>query len=1343
MSSVYYRRRLVVNLDFPINMAQPPRHTSLFSAGMVGDVDEALQPDATYRDARNLRLLYNTAPDDPSLTPQEKATKGKSLSLELIPGTTLATMLPDGYRVLGKGVYTPLGLIVWLTNGLNAEIGRIQRFPWRYETLYNDRLDPNGDRLSLHLGDRLQARVVTENAHSCRVYWVDNYHGLRVLNLWLAFDSAGQAYHAVGAYPKFLSVHQMDAQPSLTLARMAFESRIDGSLLSGAYQLSYRYRAKDGHPSPWAPLTLPVWVTDQPLPLVESAPNHHVRYFGAAGAQTSEGLRFSLTGLDTRWDEVEVALLYHSANLGVERARIVKIVQTTANLTVDIAQFTGTAVPIESFKMAFQTLPRVGTFGIANNMLYPGNVTQQEPLTINADKFRADFTSFDFCADTTNEPKFVERENLANPSRKDGDKLTNSPRQRKTLSRIKYTSKTGFPQFEYNTVADDYINNKGQLVQMLFRGYRRGETYGFGAVCRDDKGNKYYVQALGEITMPTLDKFSTSRFDPISNQWLLRSLGVVLNGIRIPYNVAYYPDGKRRLSSIEIVRTEPSGRIGFQGVILPCTTNADPNNDDLIEEDRNLKKIEPSISWNNAFNLEYAANAGGSGHLSTHMSAIQQGENVADIHPAFALNKAYWATIHAPDVLIKGVLPENSPAHRLELIGAAHKSTVSNEIRLAMAKPTDPPDASLMFYTKNYKVNAQLLALGDSHGRPVIGSKSRVRTWFLHNQMNNEKLYENIDPDDPKAKFNPNQNLYPDVGYDRINGTTQPTYRPSNGTPNWADSVLEPNSIVCKTQDWEIVDVIENKSSYVSVNLVNFVGPPTLTTPPDEWVYQPTGYVLPITDYVLSDLPTELDAAGNVAYFVINGAEVYGGDTYVNLFDFAQLYPRWEINCNRRAGYTADYGVGRIVPIESQFNIPMRAGRSLANNAFFPQAAACDNEVPHTTGGISWLQVEDWNMAAVMNPKETIALHNPLPHGIIPVADRIYSIYYSELKTYGEREDSFRKQLASNYYDLEGTKGPIMLLETLLGGLYCWQTDDYGRVRTFDRGLIPSSVGELTTGSGKALDGIEYSKQGFGLQQFSAFTADEGRAYWVDVRRKTLCRFSQAGKDELSERERAHDLFHVLLPSDASRLKKIELTLSPDDKELWVSWDVAATSTQAAIHGTLVYTEALDLLSGWSDLVGDKYLLFGTTLLATNPAKRNQVDECGVGLPGQFFGVTYPAYVTWVVNPFPKQPKKFDNMYLTVNEQGRDALVGLRMRTATDLQELNLIDGVDSGVEYRRGRLLMDLLEPIDENAEDSRPRLWGHTLRLELLINPLRLPPFGRLTLMAADTLYRPIYRQ
>ncbi len=1326
-------------------MAAPARKINVFSGGMSGDVDDTLQPDGTYRDNRNFRLLYNTAVNQSEVTAPEEALNGKSLSLELIPGTVLATVFPAGYRALHKGTKSPFGLIVFLTNGENAEIGLIRNNPWTYQTLYSDTRDPNGDTLDLHAGDRLQAYVITENAGVCRIYWTDNVsgHGSRVLNLNLVFNEAGVPYHASASpYPKWLSVHNMDAQPVLDPPEVNFKKRIAGNLPSGAFQVTTRHRLKDGHDSPWSTLSPVLWVYDQTMPETDTPMNHHRRYMGAASVPTNEGLQYELSGIDTRWDEIEVALLYHSANVGVERARIVAILPATEHTRIiDITQFVGRAVTLESFRTSYQTLTRVGTLTSANNLMYQGDVDQQQPLTINNEKFKAEFTSFDFCADVTNEPKFTAMANPANPSRQDGDKLTNSPRETRSVSTQRFINRNGFPQLKEHLVVDDYVNFKGQLVQHLFRGYRRGETYNLGAVCRDDRGNQYFVQPLGEVRIPTLSEQPTSYYDQQKGRWLLRSLGLKLSGIRIPYEVAYYPSGKRRLSTIEIVRTDASGRLGFQGVIMPCTTNIPFNG--VIEDDQRGKKVEPAIGWNNAYTLPYNAGTAGVGHRATHRSAVQTGDKVKDIRADDAANKAYWQQIHAPDVLIEEKLPELSPACRLQLVGTAHKSTLSNEIRLSLAAAKDGNrDASMMFYTKNYKVNGSIKQNGDSYGRPKMNDSTRIRTWF-RNDSAELKLKENVDPDDPEITFGSAQNLHPFIGGDQINKTTQPAYRPpTQGVENRVDAILQLGAVIAKTQDWETTDVIESNSSYVSVHLVNFVQPPTNTAAADELIYVPTGYVLNTTDQVLDSMPFETDTAGNKRFLVLNGAEVYGGDTYVNLFDFAQLYPYWEINCNRRYGYTTDYGVGRIVPIESKYNLSMRAGRSLANNAFFPQAASCENEVPHSTGGIAWTQAEDWNISSVLIPKETLALYSPQPKGTVLVSDRIYSIYNTQPKLYGEREDSFRKQLVNDFVDLDGTKGRVMRLESVFGGVYCWQEFEYGRVRTYERGYVASSVGQLTTGAGKVLDGVEYSKQGLGLQQFNAFVADENRVYWIDGIRHSLCRFSQAGNDELSEREKAHDLFFVLLPKNGP-MEDVELTTNPIHKEVLVSWSVRnRVDNSISRRGTLAYSEALDTVGGWYDQYPDKNLLFDNILLMTDPDNPHKLYEAGVGLPCHFFGKYYPAKLTWIVNPTPMYPKKFDNMFLSVSLAGRKALVKLDMVTENDRQALDLRDQVDSGVQFRRGRLMMPLLQEIEEDAEESMPRLWGKTLRLTLHADASLLEQGDRLTLLASDTIYRLINR-
>jgi hypothetical protein len=1302
-----------------------------------------------------------------------------------------------GYTSIGE-IDTDLGLVVFSHNGVQSEIGLVDPdsdsidilaanayrpagYRFAYYTLYNDQFDPNGDRLDFATAPHFQPTTEQENKLISRIYWAVGNQGLRLLNLRLCFDAAGQFYHdsilsgALASYPRHLSVHQMDVLPDVAFGSLEYERRIDGSLLSGGYQISYRYRNADGHASPFAPiLTRPYFVSDKAIPTNPEI-SHHARYMGASGVTTSDGLQFRLTGVDLRWDTLEIAVLYHRGAVGAERALLTHRIPLSTNpadstsILISIISFTGTSINTAEFLSQQQNFETVQTVASGNNQLYVGGVKLTPALLVDATRVTHGFCEQLFRPDTTVAPTFKEKVNPENPSRKDGDKLTNSFPSTTTRKTALYIDKAGQPVYRNLLVENDYDHSKGVQVATRLTGYRRGETYPFSMVCLDTKGIPYFAVPLGDITFPDWAASPPTRGQSIKIPILGGSitisiplystahLGVTFNGIRLPASMVYTASGKRRLGSIIICRGEASGRIGFQALAVNCTVNV-VTDSSVEDSDQGFKTVKPHSSWNNAFSVKNSGFGGGPSHFGPHdnrvidTNVINQGA-IVEIsfkgkteEPAYTINKAYWVTLHAPDVLTRGGLPDltSDATARLQLLGSAHGAS-GNEIRMDIAeqRPRFPQalDGPLHVYTKNYRTNGQMLAGGEANGRPKLGSKTRIKRAFTHNRESRKFIYADIDPENEKLVFDPKVSLMTQINDVHFNGTTQPEYRLRWGSGgnyrlgqskwawNFIDAILHPGAIIAKLLDWETVDVIESRSSYVSLSVVNFVKGADIQPAADERTYIPTGYMLNITDELLSTLPVDTDKAGKVTAFVINGAEVYGGDTTVSLVDICRLYPLWSEDCERRNSYTPDYGVGHIVPMESQYNYGLRQGRSLANNGMYTQSAACENENLHATGGIAWGQPEEWNLNDVLTPKETIALYKPLPATVKLTDDRPASIYSSQPKVYGERDDSYRQWRPLDYTDLDGSKGPVMRMEPILNGIYVFQRRDYGRLRARERAIVPTSVGELTTGTGKNLDGVEYGGHGVGLHEFNAMVNGGIRLYWLDSERKLLCRFSQAGRDELSEREHAHDLFMLSVPNLG--VDKLAMGIDERHGDVWITYGKAFVSATR----TVIYNEKLDsFVNDQTDCQAVRYVNWRGKLYGINPLHKEQTHIYGTGPLGVYFDRQYNAELGWIANPQAIYPKTFDNMAISV--EGYPALVQLEMRTRSDYQVVNLL--THPRVRWRESRLWMPLMSEQPGAGRRANPRLRDQYLSLLLTIDPTRLGPGERFSLTATDILYR-----
>ena len=155
--------------------------SSRFSAGMVQDVDKHLQPKNTYRYAKNTRIKANRNSGDTE--------DGASYGIANMRGTILKSLLCEGYSIV-KVIEAKNGAVCFSSNLQNSEIGYFiveDNLPGsgklRYYTLYNDRRDPNGDKLLFYKSLSIDGFSVYENEFIERIYFVDGYNENRTFNL--------------------------------------------------------------------------------------------------------------------------------------------------------------------------------------------------------------------------------------------------------------------------------------------------------------------------------------------------------------------------------------------------------------------------------------------------------------------------------------------------------------------------------------------------------------------------------------------------------------------------------------------------------------------------------------------------------------------------------------------------------------------------------------------------------------------------------------------------------------------------------------------------------------------------------------------------------------------------------------------------------------------------------------------------------------------------------------------------------------------------------------------------------------------------------------------------------
>ena len=136
------------------------------------------------------------------------------------------------------------------------------------------------------------------------IYWTDNFNPPRKLNV---------------ANPDVMSTpcSFLDLAPKTGLQIPTLKIiTIGGSLEAGVYQLSYRYKNSEGLVTDWSPLSnlVPIYASDDTNPFctIEGNPIEPTTNLGEV---TSKAITWSLTGLDTSYELLELATIYRRDNI--------------------------------------------------------------------------------------------------------------------------------------------------------------------------------------------------------------------------------------------------------------------------------------------------------------------------------------------------------------------------------------------------------------------------------------------------------------------------------------------------------------------------------------------------------------------------------------------------------------------------------------------------------------------------------------------------------------------------------------------------------------------------------------------------------------------------------------------------------------------------------------------------------------------------------------------------------------------------------------------------------------------------------------------------------------------
>jgi len=207
-----------------------------------------------------------------------------------------------------------------------------------------------------------------------RIYWTDFYNKVRTIN------TADEQLMALN--PKLTSII-----PSIGFDIPILNELIGGSLPVGTYELCYRLKQSLGAITNYSPMSNFVH-------LINVTPTSFLPYEGVySGVSSSQGIRWTISNIDTKFDRIEYVLLHRTSKTDIARVYSVTEdnIPSTGTVTIDVTSLPDDEIPLTEFLTLASTFTHAKTVDTKDNRLFWGNVKVKQGSvgTWDARAFRA------------------------------------------------------------------------------------------------------------------------------------------------------------------------------------------------------------------------------------------------------------------------------------------------------------------------------------------------------------------------------------------------------------------------------------------------------------------------------------------------------------------------------------------------------------------------------------------------------------------------------------------------------------------------------------------------------------------------------------------------------------------------------------------------------------------------------------------------------------------------------------------------------------------------------------------------------------------------------------------
>lgn len=1123
--------------------------------------------------------------------------------------------------------------------------------------------------------------TVLENSQTSRIYWTDRINPLRTINIKddnvMCFD------------PK-----DLDLRLSANMRRPVLKSvQNGGQLLTGVYQVSYNLRNADGATTSYSH-------TSNSIDIFAADLNDYAACDGNdSGILTGKSFTIEIQDVDTNYEFIDLVILRKEAEGAT--AVISKITDLPIISNLFTYTYSGgevqtilTEADFNRIKIFFE---RCHTIAQKDNILFAAN-TVERIFDIDFDARAYRFARSGNCkladeagnqvtyTNTADLFAIPEDEDAINPNQSvfkfqsDGVTLGGegpnvsykfTTRGLVTDARtqsIGYAFPYKLPygstgqQFDYlnegiNTYGSNYFSDyTSPNAKHNFRGYRRGETYRFALVPVKDNVEGY-AKWIADIKMPEIYEhpknddyiFRPLRFSTSLNAWVAETLGIEFT-VNFPQNVADEIDEFR----IKRVKLEPKDRtIVAQGIVH------------LSRQD--------------------SQNSGGAYHpISRYLSGRNDGRY--GLNGQFSSAPDIWnggpTVYHYSNYYDAQVDPENTLPNTS---GATSYTSMFNSRDVISFHSPDLLFGKSANFVPGDKLQiiAGLTEWGGSYGQGVFGDNTEFFKIYRYAPVNWHLSPEPFNRFDTRIFKDIDALIQCPQGAEiTIDGSTyKNTGRPD---PNYNDTPLNIGSDttvmkMASSFPWiQSDDIAGDGIPFSSTNVRQ--GPPPFsgntTDVSDKFLcnyvrrlenqYGGSGYSARSKNIYINTGCTIPVVNGQTTY---SNIKVYGGDTFINVFDAFKMLRNFEISPPEDEGDPTT-ATGLYFPCESFVNTDLREGRHINGlqnpagsfaTALVHQGSTPDpDDYPLDYG-------EDFKYNYLFSEEMDTQRSFPKPIGFEEINEHPHRIWASETKTHGERIDSWRHFTNETYIDIQGDLGEIRQLVNRDNTLLAWQKRGFGIASVNERSILNDQSGTgIILGKSGVLPRFDYISQYVGSWHQFSFAVSPMGVLFFDAKDGGLYLYSPQGIRDVTAGKINSWLYdntrNGVLKYDAPVVYNpqrgfagISSTYDYTNKEFLITFfnnepgvkDLLPTEAPPAEHAfTLAYSDTSDVFTSFRSF---KPIMYINDLKNIFTPKRLSASSKVYMHEQGDYGVFYDnppstSSITTIVNKEPFITKIFDNI---------------------------------------------------------------------------------------------------